>query len=129
MKYILFIITLGGDTGWRFRNREEWHSMNYPLLFDAKLWSMEKIKEEMDRLDYQIFNNQKGTGFPLKEKGDLGAEILREFLDNVEGVYTINNKSPWGCHSKETIDMPAKEEITNWSFNGQSVNLKNQFKR
>lgn len=103
--------------------------MKYPLLFDAKLWSMEKIKKQMDWLDHLIFTNPKGTGFTLSETGNLGAEILQQFFNSTDGVYTINNNSPWGCHSKETIDMPSNDQITNWSLNGESVNWENQFRR
>lgn len=126
-KYILFYITLGGDAGWRFTNKDEWCSMKYPLLFDTQLWTMETIKKELDWLDRIIFTDRH-HGFTLAEKGDCGARHIQTFLDRVNGVYTINNHSPWGCCSKETIDMPSADKITNWSLNGENVNWENQFK-
>ena len=144
MKYIRFFVTLGGDTGWRFTNQDEWHSMKDPIFFDADKWTMEKVKEAMDRVDYDIYHNNpyKGSWSTLSDKGNGGARILRPFIEKTEGVYVLTpghfkngdeySRAPWGCNriDGKMIDDPAPEDIMDWTnAEGGHANYHNQFER
>ena len=129
MKYISFIITCGGDAGWRFTNGEEWHSMEFQLLFDAKLWTMERIKETFADLKRQI--NRKHS-FTLSEEMDNGEAVLKPFLNKTEGVYAKKDypdkssgftikRTLWFADENKVIDPPA-EEIISWELNGSTRN-------
>lgn len=122
MKYIRFYITLGGDTGWRFSNKDEWHSMKYPILFDESKWTMEKIRKEMNYLDYIIFSNGHYC-HTLSDIGDNGAKYIQRFFNTNDGVYTVEHRTPWGCKTKELLsEMPDQEHITDWNINGKYYN-------
>ena len=146
MKYIRFYVTLGGDTGWRFTNQDEWHAMKNPIFFDADKWTMEKVKEVMDRVDYDIYHGsnspcRKGPWSTLSDKGNGGATVLRPFIEKADGVYVLNpvllkngdkcSRAPWGCSSipGKGIDDPAPEDIIDWNLNGKSGNYHNQFEK
>jgi len=134
MKYIRFYINLGGDTGWRFTNGEEWHSMMKPLFFDPKLWTMEKIKVEMDRLDKET---SRATLYchTLSDKGDKGGKCVKRFIEKNPGVFVLKpietkafglvSRAPWGCgdvDDSKKIDEPAEDEVIGWELNGRTRN-------
>lgn len=132
MKYISFIISCGGDTGWRFTNGEEWNSMHYQLLFDAKLWTMKQIKEALDMLDREIF---KKVTWTLSETMDKGKEILEPFVNSTKGVYVKKDfndnfdgwstkRTLWFAKKSKVID-PSAEEVVSWELNGKKRNYKN----
>lgn len=132
MKYISFIISCGGDTGWRFTNGEEWNSMHYQLLFDAKLWTMKQIKEALDKLDRDIFRKH---AFTLSEEMDKGEAVLKPFVNNTDGVYVKKDyldksdgypikRTLWFADKSKVINPPV-EEIVSWELNGEKRNHKN----
>jgi len=121
-KYIRFYITLGGDTGWRVTNGDEWCSLKFTLLFDASVWTMESIKNALDTIKKSIFHDR-NKGSTLAEKGDCGAKYLNEFFTQNKGsIFTIDNNYPWGC--KKTLpNLKVKNfEIEDWNYNGNNRN-------
>ena len=132
MKYIGFVITCGGDAGWRFTNGSEWCSMEYQLLFDAKLWTMEHIKETLDKLNKEIFRKH---AFTLGEEMDKGEAVLKPFVNNTDGVYVKKDyldksdgypikRTLWFADKSKVIDPPA-DEIVSWELNGSTRNYRN----
>lgn len=129
MKYISFIITCGGDAGWRFTNGSEWCSMEFQLLFDAKLWTMERIRDTFADLKRQI--NRKHA-FTLSEEMDNGEAVLKSFVNKTEGVYAKKDypdmsagvtikRTLWFADESKVIDPPA-EEIISWELDGSTRN-------
>ena len=129
MKYISFIITCGGDAGWRFTNGEEWQSMEFQLLFDAKLWTMERIRDTFADLKRQI--NRKHA-FTLSEEMDNGEAVLKPFVNKTEGVYVKKDypdkssgftikRTLWFADENKVIDPPA-EDIISWQLDGSTRN-------
>ena len=133
-KFIRFFITLGGDTGWRFTNGEEWHLMIDPLFFDPELWTMEKIKVAMDLLDKET---SRATLYchDLSDKGNAGGKCVKAFIESNPGVFVLKPKetknfgvvsrAPWGCNTvkdSKRIDPPAEEDIIGWELNGKTRN-------
>ena len=131
MKYISFIISCGGDAGWRFSNGSEWNSMHYQLLFDAKLWSMEQIKKELDALDRIIF---KQVTWTLSETMDKGEKVLKPFINRTKGVYVMkdfnDNFDGWSTKrtlwfaDKSKVISPAAEDVISWEMKGSKRNYK-----
>ena len=72
-KYIGYIITCGGDCGWRFSNHSEWHSGQGKILFPYAEWDKEKIKDFLKKLDKRMSNCHCST---LSELLDKGYEII-----------------------------------------------------
>lgn len=72
-KYIGYVITCGGDAGWRFSNGPEWHSMQGRILFPFENWDKKSIKTFLDGLDKELFKCHCST---LGELLDKGQEIL-----------------------------------------------------
>ena len=106
--------------------------MQYQLLFDAKLWTMEKIKKTLDTLDREIFRKHTST---LGEVMDKGEAVLKPFVNNTDGVYVkkdfLDNSDGWGIERTlwfaddcKVIDPPASE-VVSWNLNGKKRNYRN----
>ena len=104
MKLISYMVTCGGDAGFRFSNQPEWCSVGTMLLFDAEKWDVEKIYNVMKDL-YRQYRNA-GNGWTLSAKIDLGKSAVKPFINNNDGVYD----------SKE-------HDVTRWSRNGDTRNF------
>lgn len=125
MKYISFIVTCGGDAGWRFSNGDEWQSSPGQLLFDAELWTPEKIKETVNDIWFDYFTGR--TGFTLSETMDLGYALLIPFINGNDGVY-VNEAfkgDEWGCKlgfgkadKSKRIKPGEKDIVVSWELNG-----------
>lgn len=114
-KYISYMITLGGDAGWRFSNREEWCSSSYYLLFDSEKWTMESIANEMK----EIYRKYRSThGFTLAEEYDNGIGFVKELISR-DGVYVMGE---YLGASKEKQLYPSPDEIEVWNMNGKTSN-------
>jgi len=72
-KYIGYVITCGGDAGWRFSNHAEWNSMQGRILFPFENWDKKKIKNFLKILDEKLFKCHCST---LSDLLDKGHEIL-----------------------------------------------------
>ena len=134
MKFIRFFISLGGDSGWRFTNSDEWHSIKYPLFFDSGLWTMARIKEEMDCLERETGMATHGC-WELKDNGNAGGKCVRRFIEMNDGVFVLKpkqtksfglvNRAPWGCsdiREEKMIDEPVGSDVIGWELDGRTVN-------
>ena len=90
MKYISFIITIGGDTGWRFMNSPQWNSAAGQLLFDADKFTNESIHDTLSKLMNSI-KKRSAYCSTFSEKCDNGMEYILPFIEETDGVY-VNNK-------------------------------------
>ena len=125
MKYISFIVTCGGDAGWRFSNGDEWQSSPGQLLFDAELWTPEKIKDAVNDIWFKYFTGR--TAHTLCDKLNAGNALLIPFINKNEGVY-VNDAFPgdkWGCKlgfgkaSKDKHIKPSdKDIVVPWELKG-----------
>lgn len=125
MKYISFIVTCGGDAGWRFSNGDEWQSSPGQLLFDADIWTPEKIKDAVNDIWFKYFTGREGP--TLCDKMDAGYALLIPFINKNEGVY-VNDAFPgdrWGCKlgfgkaSKNKRIKPSdKDIVVPWELKG-----------
>ena len=128
MKLISYMVTCGGDAGFRFSNGPEWHSTGSMLLFDAEKWDVDKIADAM-KMIYRQYRDA-GTGFTLAEKLDLGRTALTPFINNSDGVYVdldYRDKDGicWlGTHgATEDKQLHSKgHEVVRWSRNGEERN-------
>ena len=129
MKLISYMVTCGGDAGFRFSNQPEWCSVGTMLLFDAEKWDVEKIYNVMKDL-YRQYRNA-GNGWTLSAKIDLGKSAVKPFINNNDGVYvdldyrdedgicwlgTLGVDQEKQIHSKE-------HDVTRWSRNGDTRNF------
>ena len=114
-KYISYMITIGGDAGWRFSNRKEWCSTEEILLFESDKWTMEAIAAEMKKIYKQY---RKTHGFTYSEKYDNGIQYIKELIAR-DGVYVR-----WGGlgASEDKVLDPPMEEIETWNIDGNTVN-------
>ena len=106
--YISFIITVGGDTGWRFYNSAQWHSGQGCLLFDDSIWTREQIKAAMERLDKSIDTRHCAT---YSDTHDEGMKQIVKFVNGNAGVYVMKDyatpRKGWPsivCHTIECGD-------------------------
>lgn len=126
MKYISFIVTCGGDAGWRFSNGDEWCSSPGQLLFDADLWTPEKIKEAVNDIWFKYFTGN--TGFTLSETMDLGYALVIPFINENDGVF-VNDSfkgDEWGCKlgfgkakKSKRIKPSEKDVVVSWELDGK----------
>lgn len=126
MKYISFIMTCGGDAGWRFSNGDEWCSIPGQLLFDADLWTPEKIKDAVNEIWFKYFTGR--TGFTLSETMDAGYALIIPFINDNDGVF-VNDAfkgDEWGCklgfgkaEACKRITPSEKDIIVPWELNGR----------
>lgn len=120
-KYISYMVTVGGDAGWRFSNRPEWCSIEGMLLFDASLWTIDTIAEAFQEIFRQYW---KTHGSTLAEKMDNGYQFLVPFINGHEGVYVYQNKS--GLSFPGVVDShrlsPPDDEVVRWSKDGVEYN-------
>ena len=129
MKLISYMVTCGGDAGFRFSNQPEWCSVGTMLLFDAEKWDVEKIYNVMKDL-YRQYSNA-GHGWTLSDMIDLGKSAVKPFINNNDGVYvdldyrdedgicwlgTLGVDQEKQIHSKE-------HDVTRWSRNGDTRNF------
>ena len=75
-KYIGYVITVGGDTGWRFGNCGAWHSGRCKVLFPFEHWNRESIKNFFKDLDKKLDTRHCFTLADLLELGDKVIEPL-----------------------------------------------------
>lgn len=115
-KYISYMITIGGDAGWRFSNRPEWCSTEYILLFDSKKWTMEAIAKEMKNLWHSY--KSKGHGWTYSEEFDMGMDGIQALLKR-DGVYV---KDGGLLDSQEKILKLSITEYDSWCMNGEITN-------
>ena len=128
MKLISYMVTCGGDTGWRFSNRPAWHSTGGLILFDAEKWSVDSIADAIKQIHKDIAS--KGVAFTLGNTLDNGHAVLDPFIKNTEGVYVdLDYRDSDGIcwlgnfgagdekclHSKD-------HEVVRWSRNGEEYN-------
>lgn len=125
MKYISFIVTCGGDAGWRFSNGDEWQSSPGQLLFDANLWTPEKIKEVFNDIWFKYFRGH--TGSYLSEIMDIGYALLIPFINDNKGVFVNDGfkGDKWGCKigfgkakKSKHITPSEKDIVVSWELNG-----------
>lgn len=116
-KYISYMITLGGDAGWRFSNQPEWCSTEYTLLFDSKKWTMESIAKEMNILWHGYWDCGK-HGHSYSDKYDLGIGAIKNLI-NKDGVFVKDG----GLQAPdEKILNPSITEYDFWCMNGEITN-------
>ena len=114
-KYISYMITIGGDAGWRFSNRKEWCSSEYILLFDSEKWTMETIAGEMKNI-YNLYRNT--HGFTYAEEYDNAIEYIKNLIAR-DGVYV--RQGGLGATEEKIIDPPFSE-VEIWNMNGMTYN-------
>jgi hypothetical protein len=124
-KFISFIVTCGGDAGWRFSNGDEWCSSPGQLLFDADLWTPQQIKKAFNDIWFKYFTGR--TGFTLSETMDKGYALLIPFINEHDGVY-VNDAfkgDSWGCKlgfgkadKKKRIKPGEKDIVVAWELHG-----------
>lgn len=114
-KYISYMITIGGDAGWRFSNHSEWCSCEHRLLFDSEKWTMEAIANEMKIL-YRAYRRTHGSTFA--EKYDNGIDAIRGLISR-DGVYVWG--SGLGAPEDKQLE-PAFDEVDSWCMNGSTRN-------
>jgi hypothetical protein len=136
-KLISYIITVGGDTGWRFSNGPQWNSIAGMLLFDAEIWSMESIAESLNKLWKSYWGDRRTlTASTFSDIYDVGFKHIKRFIENNEGIY-VNAVFegiwiPWdrrksgytqfgGIPEDRRID-PSTYEVIQWELNGKSEN-------
>lgn len=115
-KYISYMITIGGDAGWRFSNREEWCSSEYMLFFDSEKWTMEAIASEMKYIYRQY---RKTHGFTYSEEFNNGLPFIKKLIER-DGVFSCSGAL--GA-TKEKIITPSISETEIWNIDGDTVNL------
>ena len=116
------MITCGGDAGWRFSNGEEWHSMEYTLLFDAEKWDMDKIAEAMRTL-WRLYWAEP-HGFYLSDTLRNGEKHIIPFIENSDGVYAWKGKS-FGILKDEKLVEPSEDDVVvSWEKDGNTRNWK-----
>lgn len=122
------MVTCGGDAGFRFSNRPEWHSTGSMLLFDAEKWDVDKIAEAMNMIFWQYW--KAGHGFTLAEELTLGRSALTPFINNSDGVYVdldyrdedgICWLGPLGADEEKQLHS-SEHEVVRWSRNGEERN-------
>ena len=119
-------MTCGGDAGWRFSNGDEWCSSPGQLLFDAELWTPEKIKDAVNDIWFKYFRGH--TGSYLSEIMDIGYALLIPFINENDGVF-VNDAfkgDKWGCklgfgkaNKSKRITPSEKDIIVSWELNGR----------
>lgn len=127
MKYISFIITIGGDTGWRFMNSPQWNSAAGQLLFDADKFTNESIHDALSKLMNSI-KKRSAYCSTFSEKCDNGMEYILPFIEETDGVYVNNkflyesvpggwNENGWKFTDKKSkLVSPTKDdEIVSWT--------------
>lgn len=128
MKYISYIITISGDTGWRFNNCPQWNSTEGQLLFDADKWSMEAIIENLKIIMTEI-DEESRYCFTFSEKYDNGSKYIVPFIKNTNGVYvngdyTQSDSLPgwvFVSHNSTKVIHPTKnDEIISWNRDGKT---------
>lgn len=127
MNYISFIVTCGGDAGWRFSNQDEWNSVSGRLLFDSEIWTLKKIENAVNDLWFKYFRDN--TGHSLGEKYDIGVKYVIPFINNNEGVYVDESfeGDRFGCKlgfkdtlAKKRIIPSENDVITRWKLNNNT---------
>lgn len=119
MKYISYMITCGGDAGWRFSNGPEWCSMEYILLFDAEKWDVDRIAEAMRKL-WHLYWAEPHASF-LSDTMDRGFKHIIPFINDNDGVYVWKGRSFGGVNEGKVID-PNEEDVTYWEKDGCTIN-------
>lgn len=133
-KLISYIITVGGDTGWRFSNSLEWCSTPGMLLFDEECWTMESIADAVKTLYNEIRKDK--HGFTYSEIYKIGIEHIKKFVNTNFGVY-VNSafeglydeyekcKSGYMRFSEVKLEKqidPSSYEVRPWEMDGCQEN-------
>ena len=122
------MVTCGGDAGFRFSNRPEWHSVGSMLLFDAEKWDVDKIYDVMKVL-YRKYRDA-GNGFTLSQEITLGLSAVTPFINDTEGVYVDLDYrdddgfcwlGPLGANEEKQIHSK-EHDVIRWSRNGEEYN-------
>ena len=127
MKYISFIITCGGDAGWRFSNGDEWCSSPGRLLFDSSIWTPEKIDRSMNKLFDAYFRGNTGT--TLGDTLSNGYKLIIPFINKNKGVFVDDSfeGDKFGCKlgfngvidSKRVKQLEVNDTVVTWELNGE----------
>lgn len=115
MKYISFIITVGGDTGWRFTNGIEWQSCAGQLLFDAKKFTNETIFQELSKVMRSI-NKRANYCHTFSDICDNGLDYILPFINETKGVYVNKDYVYRG--------IPDGWQMEGWKFTKKRSKLK-----
>ena len=123
MKYISYKITIGGNSGFRCSNQDEWCSSSSILLVDAKKWTMESIAEAVKRL-WHAYWVDRGEGIGYGNRYSRAEKQVKPFVNNNDGVFFDKNKSfsIYGVNDNKVITPNAEDEIVSWEMGGSTVN-------
>lgn len=119
-KYISYMITVGGDAGWRFSNREEWCSCEYMLYFDASLWTIDSIAKEINKLWNAYWYGERHHGWTYRETFDIGMKYIAPFINTTEGVF-VETKSFSAVNTEKKI-TPKSKNVERWTKDGYEYN-------
>ena len=120
-KYISYMITVGGDAGWRFSNGEEWCSCEYLLYFDSSLWTIDSIAKEINRLWNTYWYGHHHHGFTYSETFDIGMEDILPFINYNKGIYMDKNNAFSKIDASRKIDINP-EDVERWAKDGCEYN-------
>lgn len=120
-KYISYMVTCGGDAGWRFSNRPEWCSMSGMLLFDADKWDIDSIANAFQPIFRDYFKHH---GWTLAEELKFGYMYVVPFINENDGVYVYKGHTGLSFPGvpEEKHLCPPDEQVTRWSKNGSEYN-------
>ena len=90
MKYISFIISVGGDTDWCFTNQTQWGACSGQLLFDASKFTNKEIHDKLKVLGHSVYEETKWKHI-FSEICDEGLKLVVPFINNTKGVYVNGN--------------------------------------
>lgn len=123
MKYISYKITIGGDSGFRCSNQDEWCSSGSILLFDASKWTNESIAKAMKEI-WHAYWNDRGEGIGYGNKYGRAETQLKLFFKNNEGVFFDKDKSFsfYGVDEDRIIVPNPEDEVVSWELDGSTVN-------
>ena len=128
MKLISYMVTCGGDAGFRFSNHPEWCSVGSMLLFDAEKWDNDKIADAIQKM-YRVYKEGRHR-WTFAEHSDDAYSAIGPFINNNDGVYVdLDYRDEDGICWLGTLDanqekqIHSKEhEVTRWSRNGSESN-------
>ena len=120
-KYISYMITIGGDAGWRFSNGEEWCSSEYMLYFDSSLWTIDSIAKKINELWNAYWYGEHHHGFTYSETYDIGIKYIAPFINNSEGVFVKKGNFTKSVKEEKHIEINP-EEVERWTKDGEERN-------
>lgn len=123
MKLISYMVTCGGDAGWRFSNRPEWCSMEGMLLFDAEKWNVDSVARALNEIWLKYWHGP--HGFTLSETLDNGYRCLIPFINDTDGVYVdldFSGNFGWVKVNDNKKLHSNEHETERWSKDGKEYN-------